>query len=109
MWYEKNKVFIWGVLMAVLSVAVPYLQADQISWYGVAFASLITVISWATKNLKGQVITILGIIGATATNFFMAHPEPGGITIEYVAKSWLLPVLMQLITAFAGPSKPTEE
>jgi hypothetical protein len=100
-----NKVFIMGLVAAVLTAVIPSIQAEHISWYAVAFGGTIAFVSYLTRNLKGQWISILGIFLSAMVNFFTSHPEPTGITIEYVAKSWVLPLVLQVVLAFAGPKE----
>jgi hypothetical protein len=98
-----NKVFIMGLVAAVLTAVIQSIQAEHISWYSVAFGGTIAFVSYLTRNLQGQWISILGIFLSAMINFFTAHPEPTGITLEYVAKSWVLPLVLQVVLAFAGP------
>jgi hypothetical protein len=94
-----NKVFLTGLLTAILIAIAPVLQGDKITVYSLAFPVLLAVGSYLSRNLEGQVVTIIGIITAAATNFFTAHPAPDGITLKYVVVSWVLPLVIQVLTA----------
>jgi hypothetical protein len=102
-----NKVFLAGLLTAILSALIPALQG-QFSWYTVIFSVSIAGLSYATKNMKGQVWTIIGIVTAAAVNFFTAHPEPAGITLKFVMVSYVLPLVIQVLGAVQGSGTKTE-
>jgi uncharacterized membrane protein len=104
-----NKVLITGLLMAILVAITPVIQGDGFSWYSLVFAGALAATSVLTKNFHGQVWTILGIVAAVAANFFLAHPEPTGITTEYVLKSWVLPLILQILGAAKNGGQPKTE
>lgn len=104
-WIKNNRVFFASLLLAVLTAVVPSIQQETISWYAVGVGGSIAAIGWFTRNMTGQIASILGTVGAVLTNFYMAHPEPSGITAEYVVKTWALPLIIQLIGAAIGPKK----
>jgi hypothetical protein len=96
-----NKVTWTGLIVAVLTAIIPLLQGESITIYSAGFSVSIAALSFLTKNMKGQVWTILGIVTAAAINFFTAHPEPSGITVKYVLASYVLPLLIQISGAAA--------
>jgi len=104
-----NKVFLVGLLTAVLVAVAPLLQGEMISVYSVGFAIVLAAGSYLSRNMQGQVWTMVGIVVAAATNFFTAHPAPDGLTLKYVIVSWIVPVAIQILTAQApGQTKPKE-
>jgi hypothetical protein len=104
---NMNKVFLAGLLTAILSAMIPALQGT-FSWYTILFSVSIAGLSYATKNLKGQIWSILGILVGALINFFTAHPEPTGITFKYVMVSYFLPLAIQILGALQGSSAKTE-
>jgi hypothetical protein len=102
-----NKVFLAGLLTAVLSALIPALQGT-FSWYTIIFSVSIAGLSYATKNLQGQIWSILGIVVAAAVNFFTSHPEPVGITFKYVMVSYFLPLAIQILGALQGSAAKKE-
>lgn len=97
-----SKTVMWWALIAAIMVAVvPSIQQESISWYAVGFSGALAGLAWVTKNFKGKHLTIVGIIVSAGTNFFTAHPDPSNITLEYVAKSWIVPLVLQFVLAKA--------
>lgn len=94
-----NKVFLTGLLTAILIAIAPVLQGESITIYTLGFPLVLAVGSYLSRNLEGQVVTIIGIITAAATNFFTSHPAPDGLTLKYVVVSWILPLVIQILTA----------
>lgn len=95
----------WALIAAILVAVVPSIQQESISWYAVGFSGALAGLAWVTKNFQGKYLTIVGILLSAGTNFFTAHPDPSGITLEYVAKSWVLPLFLQFVLAKAAMNK----
>jgi hypothetical protein len=96
---------IWALVAAVLTAVVPSIQQEAISWYAVGFSAALAALAWVTKNFEGKILTIVGILLSAGTNFFMAHPDPEGLTVEYVLKNWAFPLVLQFALAKAATNK----
>jgi hypothetical protein len=58
----ENKVFLSGLLGAILLTLQQFIGADTIEWKGIAFAAIIAALSYLAKNLRGQVASMAGIV-----------------------------------------------
>lgn len=103
-----NKVLLTGLIVAIVNPVIVLLNGDHISLYNIVFSVGIAAGSYLSRNMKGQVWTMVGIVAASATNFFTSNPEPTGMTLKYVLASYVLPMVIQIVTAFSGPEKPQE-
>lgn len=103
-----NRVVLTGLIVAILNPLITLLNGDALSTYSLVFSVMIAAGSYLSRNMKGQVWTMVGIVAASATNFFTANPEPTGITLKYVLASYVLPAIIQIVTAFSGGEKPEE-
>lgn len=101
----SKTVMVWALIAAVLTAVVPSIQQEAISWYAVGFSAALAALAWVTKNFEGKILTIVGIVLSAGTNFFMAHPDPADLTIEYVVKNWVFPLVLQFALAQASMKK----
>lgn len=75
--FEKNKVFLVGLLAAVLVAIQPFGQTDKIQWAAVALAGGIAALSYLAKEWRGQGMSILGIIAIAADILILSYQNGG--------------------------------
>lgn len=68
--WNKNKVFILGLLSAIAVAITPFVQdadqSDAVKWSTVGFAVLMAILAYLAKSWRGQGLSILGIVGNIA-------------------------------------------
>lgn len=68
--WDKNKVFILGLLSAIAVALTPFTQnaeqSDVIKWGAVGYALITTILSYVARNLRGQAMSITGLIAMSA-------------------------------------------
>lgn len=96
--FQKNRVFIIGLISAIL-VAVEQYATGPIDYKVIGYAALMAVISYFANNLKGDIATIIGIIGTDLTSIIPS-------LISHTPISWLQLAIQTLaaITALLVPS-----
>jgi len=68
--WNKNKVFILGLMSALAMAVTPFIQeghqSEAVKWTTVGYAALIATLSYFAKNWRGQGLSIFGVIGSAA-------------------------------------------
>jgi hypothetical protein len=73
-YFNKNKVFILGLLSAIAVSLQQFVGTElSVDYKVVGFASLIAVVSYIANQWRGQGLSITGIIGNAATVFITQH------------------------------------
>ena len=99
--FAKNKVFITGLLAAIVVVLQQFVMEPSVDWKTVGLAALIAALSYIANLWRGQGVTILGIIG-TLSYVFVQNLTSG------VALDWskiILMAVVAIISAVAPPPK----
>ena len=98
--WNKNKVFILGLLGAIGIVLQDYLNTSSLDWKAVGVAVLMAILSYVAKEWRGQGMTIIGIIGVAA-NVIVSLQVTGTLTLQNA----ILSLVVALITASAPDPK----
>lgn len=70
----KYKVFIIGAVIAIIQAVVGLNQTDQtISWVTIGMAAVTALSAWVANNLRGQAMSIMGIVLSAAVYLFQSH------------------------------------
>lgn len=64
---SKNRVFLSGLLSAIMLVLQQFLQAGPVSWKAFGLAIIVTILSYVANEWKAKTASILGIIGAVSS------------------------------------------
>ncbi|HTE32718.1 MAG TPA: hypothetical protein VK666_20195 [Chryseolinea sp.] len=68
--WQKNKVFLLGLLAAFAAGITPFVQtastSEQVKWTTVGFAAGLAILSYLAKEWRGQGLSIVGILGNAA-------------------------------------------
>lgn len=66
--WNKNKVFILGLLGAIALAIQPFASNtnEEVKWKVIGFAALVATTSYFARNWRGQSVSILNIIGQIA-------------------------------------------
>lgn len=70
--WDKNKVLILGLLMAIATALAPIIDNKTLSWQVIIVSLGVAITSFLSKNLRGQWITILGSVGAALATILPA-------------------------------------
>ena len=97
-WFSTNKVLLLGLLGAVLVVLQQFLTQSTVDYKVVGFGVAIAILSFLAKNLRGQVASILGLLGSSVGTI--------AATIETGGKVTWIQVVISLIVAILGVVAP---
>jgi hypothetical protein len=106
---NSKKAFWFGLILVALQIIAPIINAEVLTWYVFVFPVASGVLVYLSKNLKGATWTVAGQLGAGLTAFFASHPTPDGITLKYVLSAWILPLLIQAVTAWMPNGEKSED
>lgn len=99
-WFYQNKVVILGLLTAVLLAVQEAMKAGESSTKVFVFAGILAAISFLANNLRGQVATIIGIVG-TAVSTYVTMDQTGSVSWSQI----VLQTMLALLAVFAPPAK----
>jgi hypothetical protein len=99
-WFYQNKVVIVGLLTAVLLAVQEAMKAGESSIKVFVFAGILAAISFLANNLRGQVATIIGIVG-TAISTYVTMDQTGSVSWSQI----VLQTMLALLAVFAPPAK----
>jgi hypothetical protein len=98
---DKYKVFLTGLLMAVLTSAYElFSTSGNPSLWVLGWSVGIAVLSYLANNLRGQVASILSIVLATSVAFFQNHGTGEDLNLREVATKEILPMLIAILGLF---------
>lgn len=100
--WDKNKVFILGLLGAIALAIQPFTTAtdEEVKWKIVGFAALMAVLSYLAKEWRGQGLSIIGIIGNLSAVFITVHN-----TGQFSWNQFILQSIIAIITAAGADPK----
>ena len=99
-WFYQNKVVIVGLIAAVLLAVQEAMKAGESSTKVFVFAGILAAISFLANNLRGQVATIIGIVG-TAISTYVTMDQTGSVSWSQI----VLQTMLALLAVFAPPAK----
>lgn len=107
--WEKNKVFIVGIVSAILmSIYEITSKGDKSSTWVFAWSGAIAVLTFLSRNSRGQYVTIFSTVLASTVAFFNLHNSPEALTFKQIANEMILPLGIQLLGMVAPPPKSRE-
>jgi membrane protein implicated in regulation of membrane protease activity len=100
--WDKNKVFILGLLGAIALAIEPFAAntTDDVKWKVVGFAALIGVLSFFAKEWRGQGLSILGILGNVSAVFITVWN-----TGHFSWNQFILQAILAVLTAAGADPK----
>lgn len=98
--FNKNKVFITGLIGAIIAVLTPYLESGEVNWRVTGFAVLMAVLSYISNQWRGQYVTVTGVIGTLAAATYAALT-----TGVFTWNQFILYLVVAVGTAVAPPPK----
>lgn len=100
--WDKNKVFILGLLGAVALALQPFIEAssDDLKWKSVGFAALMAALAYVAKEWRGQTISIIGILGNLA-GVYVTIQQTGAFTWN----QFILQGVVAIIAAVSADAK----
>lgn len=101
--FQKNKVFLLGMLGSVAVVLQQFIQQPIIDWKVVGFACFMTILSYVANAWRGQGTSILGILGTLAGTVVSVNQ-----TGHFTWNQFLLSVSIAILAAVAPPPKSKE-
>lgn len=99
--FEKNKVLILGGLSSIGVALSAFLGQPEIDLKVLGFAVITAVLSYLANTLRGQWVSIIGILGTLLTTY-MTQAQTGTITWNQL----ILQAIVAFITVIAPPAKP---
>lgn len=90
--WNKNKVFILGLVGAVVVAIQEFTTQPEVDWKVLGFAALMAVLSYFAKEWRGQGVSITGIVGTLAATFLTVH-QTGSFTWLQFATQAILAIL----------------
>lgn len=99
--FTTNKVFILGLLAAIVVVLQQFIMEPSIDWKTVGLAVGIAALSYIANLWRGQGITILGIIGTLA--YVFVQNLTSGTKLDW--SKIILMAVVAIISAVAPPPK----
>jgi hypothetical protein len=103
----KSRVFLVGLISAVLTGAMELYGYSTPSLWVLGFSLASIILGYVWRNAPGQAGTISGIILAQLTAFSAAHSSPSGVTLIEVAK-YVTPIVINILGFYAQPIKKTD-
>lgn len=104
--WNKNKVFILGLLSALAVAITPFVQdanqSEEVKWSTVGFAALMAILAYLAKSWRGQGLSILGIVGniaAVATTLLTQGTQVN-------SKNFYLQLILQTFLAILAAAAP---
>lgn len=101
--WNKNKVFITGLIGSIIAVLTPFLESGEVNWKVTGFAVLMAVLSYISNQWRGQFVTITGVIGTLAAATYAALS-----TGVFTWNQFILYLVVAVGTAVAPPPKGRE-
>ena len=104
----KNKVFIIGLFIALLtSIYEISSQSDPSPWI-LGWSVVIALLSFLAKNLRGQTASIISLVLASAMSFFESHGTPDNLSFKEIVIRYAIPLLILILGLFnSSPPKTT--
>ncbi len=99
-WFNTYKVLIFGFLAAVALPVLELFQEGEVSVKVGIYAAITAALAWAGRNLRGQWVTIIGIL-TSAFLMFTGQEENGSVEWRKIISF----MLIQLMTLFVPPAK----
>jgi hypothetical protein len=99
--FQKNYVFIAGLLGSIGLVLQQFIGEQEISLKVVGFAVLMSVLSFLANQWRGKGVTITGIIGTLSFAFISVQN-----TGHFTWSQFVLAAVLALLSAVAPPPKP---
>lgn len=97
----KNKVFILGLVLAVLQIVHElFLKETPPSAWVLVWSVLIGMLSYLANNLRAQAASILSILASSAASFFQANQQPTHLTATQVVTTYVIPAIILIIGLF---------
>lgn len=83
--WDKYKIFVLGATVAVIQAIVGLNQPDtKVQWFTIALAAVTALSAWAARNLRGQVMSIAGIIFGSATYILQAVQAHTPVDVQHI-------------------------
>ena len=98
--FEKNKVFLLGLLASIGVALNSFIGKPEIEWKPLAFAIFTAILSYMANNLRGQWVTIAGVV-ATLFSTYMTMEQTGTVSWQQLA----MQAVVALIAVVAPPPK----
>ena len=96
-WIE-NKVFVLGLIGAILIVLQQFTDIDRLSYKALAFAVILAGLSYVAKEWRGQTTSMIGIICTVLTTIITTYQS--GESISY------LQIIIQVLGLFLATQSP---
>lgn len=107
--FQKNKVFIIGLFIALLSSIYELSSTSNPSPWILGWSAVIAVLTYFANNVRGQAASIFSTILSSSILFFQAHGQPDGLSMKEVMTTAVLPLSIQILGLFyTSPTKPRE-
>lgn len=108
--WNTNKVFIIGLLMAVsTSVYEIVSKGSDFNWWVIGWSTFVAALTYAGKNLRGQWASIATTVATTVAAFYTLHNTAEGVDIKTIITNLLLPFLIQVLgVLYTTPPKLRE-
>lgn len=98
---NKYKVFLTGLLMAVLSSVYELISTNlHPSYWILGWSVSLAALTYFANNLRGQAASIFTIVLSTAIMFFQAHTEGNDLSFKEIALTVLLPLGIKVLGLF---------
>jgi hypothetical protein len=100
-WFNANKVFIIGLLGSIAVAMQAFVGQTTTDWKVVGFAVFTAILSYFANNLRGQWVTILGVIGTLASTVFTSIST--GVPLHW--NQIILQAILAILAVVAPPAK----
>lgn len=104
--WNKNKVFILGLLSALAVAITPFVQdanqSEEVKWSTVGFAAMMALLAYLANSWRGQGLSILGIVGniaGVATTLLTQGTE-------IHSKNFIMQLIIQTFLAIIAAAAP---
>lgn len=101
--WEKNKVFILGLLASISVVVQQFAGSAEIEWKAIGYAVLMATLSFVANKWRGEYVTITGIVGTLAGVLVLTLQ-----TGKFTWSQFILSAVAALLAAVAPPPKSIE-
>lgn len=99
-WFNAHKVLILGLLASVALPINDLITQGETSTKVIVFSAITAILTFLARNLRGQWVTIAGILGTTFT-YYITMDSTGNIEWGKI----IMFVVMQVFAIVAPPAK----
>jgi hypothetical protein len=84
-WFDRNKVLLFGLLSTILLPLATFLKTGGVPAQVIVMTIAAAVLTFLARNLRGQWVSIMGIIGASLATYAAPTVDWWALILEVLA------------------------